>query len=124
MQTKGIHDPSSGYKPLVNTCSPYNNSRSWSMKSQEVPLSVVASFNKIKNVISGVPQLASILRSSKKLVVSEDGKKVRRQHPLTESDMDELQVSHTLDSFILLPCRMNLVRLLPCPKYVYIQFFC
>ncbi|CAA3010682.1 la-related 6B [Olea europaea subsp. europaea] len=91
MQTKGIHDPSSGYKPLVNTCSPYNNSRSWSMKSQEVPLSVVASFNKIKNVISGVPQLASILRSSKKLVVSEDGKKVRRQHPLTESDMDELQ---------------------------------
>jgi hypothetical protein len=26
-------------------------------------------------------------------VVSEDGKKVKRQHPLTESDMEELQVS-------------------------------
>ena len=25
-------------------------------------------------------------------MVSEDGKKVRRQHPLTESDMEELQV--------------------------------
>ncbi|KAL2529915.1 la-related protein 6B [Forsythia ovata] len=56
-----------------------------------VPVSVVASFKKIKNVISGGSQLASILRSSKKLVVSEDGKKVRRQHPLTESDMEELQ---------------------------------
>ncbi|CAI9762925.1 unnamed protein product [Fraxinus pennsylvanica] len=56
-----------------------------------VPVSVVASFKKIKNVITGASQLASILRSSKKLVVSEDGKKVRRQHPLTESDMEELQ---------------------------------
>lgn len=26
-------------------------------------------------------------------VVSEDGKRVKRQHPLTESDMEELQVS-------------------------------
>jgi len=29
-------------------------------------------------------------------VVSEDGKKVKRQHPLTELDMEELQVSFIL----------------------------
>ncbi|KAK4421930.1 La-related protein 6B [Sesamum alatum] len=56
-----------------------------------VPLSVVASFKKIKTAISDSTQLASILRSSNKLFVSEDGKKVKRQHPLTESDMEELQ---------------------------------
>ncbi|KAG8375857.1 hypothetical protein BUALT_Bualt09G0002700 [Buddleja alternifolia] len=56
-----------------------------------VPLSVVASFKKIKSAISDSTQLASILRSSNKLLVSEDGKKVKRQHPLTESDMEELQ---------------------------------
>ncbi|KAL0368726.1 UNVERIFIED_CONTAM: La-related protein 6B [Sesamum calycinum] len=56
-----------------------------------VPLSVVASFKKIKTAISDSTQLASILRSSNKLAVSEDGKKVKRQHPLTESDMEELQ---------------------------------
>ncbi|XP_073154521.1 la-related protein 6B [Henckelia pumila] len=56
-----------------------------------VPLSFVASFKKIKNGVSGSSQLVSILRNSKKLVVSEDGKKVKRQHPLTELDMEELQ---------------------------------
>ncbi|OMO97717.1 Lupus La protein [Corchorus olitorius] len=56
-----------------------------------VPISVVASFKKIKALISTHSQLATILRNSLKLVVSEDGKKVRRQHPLTESNMEELQ---------------------------------
>ncbi|CAK9169526.1 unnamed protein product [Ilex paraguariensis] len=56
-----------------------------------VPISVVVSFKKIKALISSNSQLASLLRNSAKLVVSEDGKKVRRQHPLTESDMEELQ---------------------------------
>lgn len=56
-----------------------------------VPLSVVASFKKIKAAINGSMDLANILRSSKKLLVSEDGKKVKRQHPLSESDMEELQ---------------------------------
>ncbi|KAI3459877.1 hypothetical protein Pfo_016540 [Paulownia fortunei] len=56
-----------------------------------VPLSVVASFKKIKTAITDSTQLASILQSSNKLLVSEDGKKVKRQHPLTESDMEELQ---------------------------------
>ncbi|XP_037495322.1 la-related protein 6B [Jatropha curcas] len=56
-----------------------------------VPISVVASFKKIKAAINNNSQLASILRNSSKLVVSEDGKKVRRLHPLTESDVEELQ---------------------------------
>ncbi|PON50593.1 Lupus La protein [Trema orientale] len=56
-----------------------------------VPLSVVASFKKIKALINNQTQLATVLRNSSKLVVSEDGKKVRRIHPLNESDMEELQ---------------------------------
>ncbi|KAL3619872.1 hypothetical protein CASFOL_034784 [Castilleja foliolosa] len=56
-----------------------------------VPLPVVASFKKIKTAITDVAQLASILRGSKKLLVSEDGENVKRKHPLTESDMEELQ---------------------------------
>ncbi|KAG6664899.1 hypothetical protein CIPAW_02G124800 [Carya illinoinensis] len=56
-----------------------------------VPISVVASFKKIKALTSSHSQLATVLRNSSKLVISEDGKKVRRQHPLTESDMEELQ---------------------------------
>ncbi|XP_039015632.1 la-related protein 6B-like [Hibiscus syriacus] len=56
-----------------------------------VPISVVASFKKIKALVTTHSQLATVLRNSSKLVVSEDGKKVRRLHPLTESDMEELQ---------------------------------
>ncbi|XP_042004766.1 la-related protein 6B-like isoform X1 [Salvia splendens] len=56
-----------------------------------VPLSVVASFKKVKSAITDITQLASILRSSNKLLVSEDGNNVKRLHPLTESDMEELQ---------------------------------
>lgn len=56
-----------------------------------VPISVVASFKKIKALISSHSQLATVLRNSSKLVVSEDGKKVKRLHPLTESDIEELQ---------------------------------
>ncbi|XVE90772.1 hypothetical protein DITRI_Ditri20bG0103800 [Diplodiscus trichospermus] len=56
-----------------------------------VPISVVASFKKIKALITTHSQLATVLRNSLKLVVSEDGKKVRRLNPPTESDMEELQ---------------------------------
>ncbi|GMI64591.1 La related protein 6b [Hibiscus trionum] len=56
-----------------------------------VPIYVVASFKKIKALVTTHSQLATVLRNSSKLVVSEDGKKVRRLHPLTESDMKELQ---------------------------------
>ncbi|KAJ4723905.1 La-related protein like [Melia azedarach] len=56
-----------------------------------VPISVVASFKKIKALTSSNSQLASVLQKSSKLVVSEDGKKVKRQNPLNEADLEELQ---------------------------------
>ena len=56
-----------------------------------VPISVVASTKKMKSLISNNHILAQALRSSSKLVVNEDGKKVRRKHPFTEKDREELQ---------------------------------
>ncbi|WJX85792.1 hypothetical protein P8452_68195 [Trifolium repens] len=56
-----------------------------------VPISVVASFKKIKSLITSHSQLANVLRNSSKLVVSEDGKKIKRQYSPTESDIEELQ---------------------------------
>lgn len=56
-----------------------------------VPISTVASFKKIKAIVSSHSHLASVLRKSSKLFVSEDGKKIKRQNPLTESDLEELQ---------------------------------
>ncbi|XP_072950298.1 la-related protein 6B [Typha angustifolia] len=56
-----------------------------------VPISVIAAFKKIKALVHNNSLLAMALRTSSKLVVSEDGKKVRRQQPFTESDVEELQ---------------------------------
>ncbi|CAL9094709.1 unnamed protein product [Musa acuminata var. zebrina] len=56
-----------------------------------VPISVVAGFKKIRALVHNNSQLAMALRTSSKLVVSDDGKKVGRQQPFTESDMEELQ---------------------------------
>ncbi|CAH2058090.1 unnamed protein product [Thlaspi arvense] len=56
-----------------------------------VPIHVVASFKKIKTVVSGNSQLVAVLQNSTKLVVSEDGKKVRRLNPITEAAIEELQ---------------------------------
>ncbi|KAJ0979679.1 hypothetical protein J5N97_015153 [Dioscorea zingiberensis] len=56
-----------------------------------VPMSVIASFKKIKALVHNNSLLADALRKSSKLAVSEDGKKVRRQHPITEADVEELQ---------------------------------
>ncbi|KAL3329959.1 hypothetical protein AABB24_034028 [Solanum stoloniferum] len=63
------------------------------LKDQEgyVPISVVALFKKIKALIRNHAQLAQVLRSSTKLVVSEDGMKVKRKIPLTKTDLEELQ---------------------------------
>uniref|UniRef100_A0A1D1ZE07 La-related protein 7 n=1 Tax=Anthurium amnicola TaxID=1678845 RepID=A0A1D1ZE07_9ARAE len=56
-----------------------------------VPISVIAGFKKIKALISNNAQLATALRTSSKLVVSDDGKKVRRYQPFTEADLEEMQ---------------------------------
>ncbi|XP_076949111.1 la-related protein 6C-like [Bidens hawaiensis] len=56
-----------------------------------VPISVIASMKKIKACITNNNLLAQALRSSSKLVVSNDGKKVRRKHPFIDKDKGELQ---------------------------------
>ncbi|XP_008788265.4 la-related protein 6B-like [Phoenix dactylifera] len=56
-----------------------------------VPISVIASFKKIKALVHNNPLLAAALQTSSKLVVSNDGKKVRRLQPFTEGDVEELQ---------------------------------
>lgn len=56
-----------------------------------VPINIIAGFKKIKALIQTNSQLATALRTSSKLVVSDDGKKVKRQQPFTEADMEELQ---------------------------------
>ncbi|KAF5448706.1 hypothetical protein F2P56_029212 [Juglans regia] len=58
-----------------------------------VPISVIASAKKIKSLVSNNPNpvLAQALRSSSRLVVSDDGKKVRRKDPFTEKEKEELQ---------------------------------
>ncbi|XP_040384816.1 la-related protein 6B-like [Oryza brachyantha] len=56
-----------------------------------VPISVVAGFKKIKALIQGNAMLASALRTSSKLVVSDDGTRVKREQQFTESDLEELQ---------------------------------
>ncbi|XP_022026905.1 la-related protein 6C isoform X2 [Helianthus annuus] len=57
-----------------------------------VPISVIASMKKIKSCITNNQLLAQALCASSKLVVSNDGKKVRRKHPFTEKDKEELQL--------------------------------
>ncbi|XP_071729975.1 la-related protein 6C [Rutidosis leptorrhynchoides] len=56
-----------------------------------VPISVIASMKKIKSCITNNHLLSQALCSSSKLVVSNDGKKVRRKYPFTEKDKEELQ---------------------------------
>ncbi|KAL4309143.1 hypothetical protein GQ457_01G000730 [Hibiscus cannabinus] len=56
-----------------------------------VPISFIASTKKIKSLITNNYLLAKALRSSSKLVVSDDGKKVKRKHPFTEKDREEVR---------------------------------
>ncbi|TVU40192.1 hypothetical protein EJB05_13643, partial [Eragrostis curvula] len=56
-----------------------------------LPLSVIASWKKIKSLGPTNQMLVKALRTSTKLIVSEDGKKVRRRQPFTEKHKEELQ---------------------------------
>ncbi|KAK8367957.1 hypothetical protein V6Z12_A01G007300 [Gossypium hirsutum] len=56
-----------------------------------VPISFISSTKKINSLISKKLLLAKVLRSSSKLVVSDDGKKVKRKHPFTKKDKEEVQ---------------------------------
>ncbi|XVE93316.1 hypothetical protein REPUB_Repub01dG0181100 [Reevesia pubescens] len=56
-----------------------------------VPINFIASTKKIKSLITNNQFLSQALRSSSKLVVSDDGKKVKRKHPFTEKDREDVQ---------------------------------
>ncbi|KAK3124017.1 hypothetical protein QOZ80_8AG0639350 [Eleusine coracana subsp. coracana] len=56
-----------------------------------VPMSVVASFRKIRELVYDRSLLAAALRTSLELVVSDDDKKIRRVQPFTEADAEEVQ---------------------------------
>ncbi|KAM0952268.1 putative lupus La protein [Dioscorea sansibarensis] len=56
-----------------------------------VPMSVIASWKKIKSLGINHQMLIKSLRTSTKLIVSDDGKKVRRKQLFTERDKEELQ---------------------------------
>ncbi|XP_068655147.1 la-related protein 6C-like [Aristolochia californica] len=56
-----------------------------------IPISFIANSKKIKLLITNNQMLAAAIRCSSKLVVSSDGKKVRRKDLFTERDKEELQ---------------------------------
>lgn len=56
-----------------------------------VPIPVIASFKKVKSLISNYALVTAALRTSSQLVVSEDGKKVRRVTPMSDAEIEELQ---------------------------------
>ncbi|CAN1278384.1 La-related protein 6C [Linum perenne] len=56
-----------------------------------VPIYVIASTKKMKSLTSNHHLITQALRTSPKLVVSEDGRKVKRKIHFTEKDRDDLQ---------------------------------
>ncbi|KAK4788337.1 hypothetical protein SAY86_019656 [Trapa natans] len=56
-----------------------------------IPLPVIVSMKKVKSLTSSTHLIAQALQSSSKLVVSSDGKRVKRKHPFTEKDREDLQ---------------------------------
>ncbi|WOL07741.1 la-related protein 6C [Canna indica] len=56
-----------------------------------VPMSVVASWKKIKSLGASNYTLIKALRTSNKLVLSDDGKKIKRKQVFTDRDKEELQ---------------------------------
>ncbi|CAN1307307.1 La-related protein 6C [Linum perenne] len=54
-------------------------------------ISVIASTKKMKSLTSNHHLITQALKSSSKLVVNEDGRKVKRKIPFTEKDREELQ---------------------------------
>ncbi|KAL6514585.1 hypothetical protein OROGR_020164 [Orobanche gracilis] len=56
-----------------------------------VPINFVSTLKKLKSLNVNNQMVAHALKSSSKLVVSSDGKKVRRKHLFTEKEKEELQ---------------------------------
>ncbi|KAG6777775.1 hypothetical protein POTOM_017606 [Populus tomentosa] len=56
-----------------------------------VPIAVIASTKKMRSLVSDNDLLVQALKSSSKLVLAEDGKKVKRKLPFTDNHREELQ---------------------------------
>ncbi|KAF7023760.1 hypothetical protein CFC21_036213 [Triticum aestivum] len=65
------------------------------MKNKEglgnVPLGVIASFRKMKKLVQDHSTIEAALRTSSKLVVSSNGKRVRRLHPLPCNELKDVK---------------------------------
>lgn len=61
-----------------------------------VPVKVIASFRKVKKLIKETSIIAAALRESSLLVVSPDGRKVKRLHPLPLSEIKDPKVCTVL----------------------------
>lgn len=57
-----------------------------------VPINFVSTLKKLKSLNANNQMVAQALRASSKLVVSSDGKKVKRKLPFTEKEKEELQL--------------------------------
>lgn len=57
-----------------------------------VPINFVSTLKKLKSLNVNNQMVAQALRCSSKLIVSSDGKKVKRKHPFTEKEKEELQL--------------------------------
>ncbi|XP_073137444.1 la-related protein 6C-like isoform X2 [Henckelia pumila] len=57
-----------------------------------VPMNIISSTKKLKSLNVSHQIMAESLRSSSKLIVSHDGKKVKRKQPFTEKEKEELQL--------------------------------
>ncbi|KAJ1285451.1 hypothetical protein BS78_03G280500 [Paspalum vaginatum] len=61
-----------------------------------VPIGTIASFRRMKKLIQDLSVIEAALRTSSKLVVSSDGKKVRRLHPLPHNEWKDSERSTVL----------------------------
>ncbi|CAN4080196.1 unnamed protein product [Withania somnifera] len=61
-----------------------------------VPVKVIASFRKVKKLMKETSVIAAALRESSLLVVSPDGRKVKRLHPLSLSEIKDPKVCTVL----------------------------
>lgn len=58
-----------------------------------VPIGVISSFKKMKKLVQDISLIVAALRTSSQLVVNTNGTKVKRLHPLPDSDVKDNQSS-------------------------------
>ncbi|XP_034697985.1 la-related protein 6A isoform X2 [Vitis riparia] len=61
-----------------------------------VPIAVIASFRKMKKLTQDIQLIVAALRESSQLVVSSDGKKVKRLHPLSLTEVKDSKICTVL----------------------------